>query len=106
MQANSSIQFVLNYIYVVKLTNFESTNLFRPVFVLNNSFQWLSFGKGLESDEGDSVGWQDFIVIGGIREGERQKSLLLQVGLVNAGEALDDDGASAEVTRFQRRVLA
>ena len=35
-----------------------------------------------------------------------QQTLLLQVGLVDSGKALDDDGAAAEMTWLQSRVLA
>ena len=38
--------------------------------------------------------------------GRRWTHLLLEVGLVDAGEGLDDDGDAAEVARLERRVLA
>ncbi len=46
------------------------------------------------------------VVVLGIGKGERQHALLLEVGLVDAGKALDDDGAAAKVAGLQRGVLA
>lgn len=46
------------------------------------------------------------VVVGGVGKGEGQQALLLQVGLVDAGKRLDDDGAGAQVARLQRGVLA
>ena len=82
------------------------SNLLGSVFVRDDGRQGFSFGKAGESDDGNSVGGKDLVVVGRVVEGQRQHALLLQVGLVDTGEALDDDGAPAEVTRFQRRVLA
>ena len=58
-----------------------------------------------ETLSGDLVAARDLIVVGLVDKCERDDTLLLQVGLVNTGERLGDDEASAEVTGLQSGVL-
>ena len=46
------------------------------------------------------------VVVSGVGEGDGQQALLLEVGLVDAGEGLDQHRASTQVARLQRGVLA
>ena len=50
----------------------------------------------MESDEADAVVLADAVVVVGIGEGEGQEALLLEVGLVDPGEAAGDDRGSAQ----------
>lgn len=59
----------------------------------------------LSAEEVDSVGGLDLVVVGGIGEGERKHTLLLQVGFVDTGKAASDDSKTAKVTRLQGGVL-
>merc|ERR1719423_429434 len=84
----------------------EKNFLSGTVFMLDDGLKWHSLREVLESDDGDSVGGLNLIVVGGVGKGEGKETLLLQVGLVDSREALDDDGAAAEMTWLQRSVLA
>ncbi|KUI59614.1 hypothetical protein VP1G_11144 [Cytospora mali] len=54
----------------------------------------------------DLVAGVDAVVVGLVGERQRDDALLLEVGLVDAGEGLADDDAGAEVPRLQGGVLA
>lgn len=47
----------------------------------------------------------DLVVVGGVSEGKRKHTLLLQVGLVDTGERTGDDGKTTEVARLESSVL-
>merc|ERR1719487_1488966 len=47
----------------------------------------------------------ELVVVGGLGEGERKHTLLLQVGLVDTGEGTGDDGKTTEVTGLESGVL-
>lgn len=49
--------------------------------------------------------WANTIVIGLILEGQRKKTLLLAVGLVNAGKRFGDDSTTAKETRLESSML-
>ncbi len=58
-----------------------------------------------QAQQADAVILLELVVVGRVREGQRQHALLLQVGLVDAGETLHDDGAAAQETGFHGGVL-
>ena len=66
----------------------------RAVGVVDDAGYGLAGGEGGEAEEADPVVLVDAVVVVGVAEGERQEALLLQVGLVDAGEAAGDDGRS------------
>ena len=45
------------------------------------------------------------VIVLGVHKHEGEHALLLQVGLVDAGKGLDNDGGAAKVAGLQRRVL-
>lgn len=47
----------------------------------------------------------DLVVVGGVSEGQRKHTLLLQVGLVDTSKAAGDDGKTTKVSGFQGGVL-
>jgi hypothetical protein len=47
----------------------------------------------------------DLVVVGGVAEGQRKHTLLLQVGLVNTSEGAGDDSETTEVTGLESGVL-
>ena len=47
----------------------------------------------------------DLVVVGGVGEGQRQHTLLLQVGLVDTSEGAGDDGQTTQVAGLQSGVL-
>ncbi len=65
------------------------------VLLLALDVQGLPGGEGGEAHNGDLVGGVDLVIVGRVVEGQAQHALLLQVGLVDAGKALDDDCATA-----------
>ena len=54
----------------------------------------------------DGVVGEDALVVGGVRELQREHTLLLQVGLGDAGERPHDHRDAVHVARLHRRVLA
>mmetsp|Transcript_36260 Transcript_36260/g.102163 ORF Transcript_36260/g.102163 Transcript_36260/m.102163 type:complete len:601 (-) Transcript_36260:497-2299(-) len=62
-------------------------------------------GELLQAHDAELVVRRHQLVVRGVGEHQRQHPLLLQVGLVDAGERLDDHGRAAEVPGLQRRVL-
>ena len=56
--------------------------------------------------QADTVVLPDAGVVRGVLEGEGQEVLLLQIGLVDAGEAAGDDRGTAQEAGGERRVLA
>ena len=59
-----------------------------------------------ETDDVDGVVDQDPLVVVGVREREREDTLLLEVRLVDPGEGTDDDRSPVHVPHLHRRVLA
>ena len=67
--------------------------------------------EGLEAEDADLVVRLHLVVVGLVVECEGEHALLLQVGLVDPGEGLDNDGPAAEepwlqCSVFTRRTLA
>jgi len=60
----------------------------------------------LEAAERDAVVARDAIVVSGVGEGKSKDTLLLEVALVDTGEAAGDDGDTAKMTRLKSSVLA
>lgn len=46
------------------------------------------------------------VVVGGVLESEREHALLLEVGLVDTGEALHDNGATTKMAGLKSSVFA
>jgi len=59
----------------------------------------------LQTKKTDLIVGLNFIVISRIREGQRQKTLLLQIRFVYTSETFDDNGAATKMTWFQGSVL-
>ena len=73
-----------------------------PTVIRCYSSSYPSRGEVGESVEGDGVIGLDLVVIGLVGEGEGKHTLLLQVGLVDAGERLGDNcGATQESGKFK-----
>ena len=51
----------------------------------------------VETNGGDFITSRNEVVIGLVGEGERDDTLLLQVGLVDTGKALDKDDAGSQI---------
>ena len=66
------------------------------VAVLDAAFHGLARGQVVQAHQADAVILLNPVVIGGIREGEGQQTLLLEVALVDAGKAADDDRRAAQ----------
>jgi hypothetical protein len=75
------------------------------VGVLGNHGQVLARSEGIKTQDIDLVGTLDPVVVLGVSEGEGKHTLLLQVGLVDTGEAADDDGKTTEETGLKGSVL-
>ena len=58
--------------------------------------------KGVQVENRDAVLFLNLVVVGRIHEGECEDALLLEVGLVDAGEALGEDDADVEIARSGR----
>src|SRR5690606_23081592 len=67
--------------------------LLTAVGVVEDGLHLLARLDGEDVHERDAVALADLLVVGGIREGEGKPALLLEVGLVDAGEGADDDRA-------------
>lgn len=59
----------------------------------------------LSAEDVDLVLRAELVVVGGVREGERKHTLLLQVGLVDTSEGAGNDGETAKVTGLESGVL-
>lgn len=59
----------------------------------------------LGAEQVNTVLGLDLLVVGGVGEGQRKHTLLLQVGLVDTGEGTGDDSETTEVTGLQSGVL-
>lgn len=59
----------------------------------------------LSAEEVDLVLGSDLLVVGGVNEGERKHTLLLQVGLVDTSEGTADDGETTEVAGLESGML-
>ena len=63
--------------------------------------QVLAGGELLQSENRDLVGSLDLVVVGLVLEPQGKHTLLLQVGLVDSGERLDDDGGTTQEPGFE-----
>ncbi len=79
---------------------------FEPSLWLNTSVKRLARREGREVREVDAIILLDLVVVGLVTEGEGEHALLLQVGLVDAGEALHQHSAYAQVARLHGGVFA
>lgn len=80
--------------------------LLLPVGVGDFAVDLLAGRQLLQIQQTDLVGRLNLVVVLRVREGQRQKPLLLEVRLVDARERLDDDGAAAQVAGLKGRVFA
>lgn len=71
---------------------------------VNTEGHGLADGK-LSAEKVNLVVGGDLVVVLGVGEGEREHTLLLQVGLVDTGEGAGDDGETAEVAGLESGVL-
>jgi hypothetical protein len=76
-----------------------------PVLGVHPHGDGLADGE-LGAHQVDLVLGLDLVVVFGVDEGQGQHALLLQVGLVDPGEASGDDGKAAEMSGFQSSVLS
>ena len=83
----------------------SATYIGSSVLVLGSERQVLARGKGLEASDVNLVGTLELVVVLGVNEGESEHALLLQVGLVDTGEAADDDGKTAEEAGLESGVF-
>lgn len=61
---------------------------------------YLAEGSELgDAGEGDLVVGSDLVVVSGVSEGKWEHTLLLEVGLVDSSEGLDDDGSSSKMSK-------
>ena len=63
-------------------------------------------GEVDEAVDGDAIPLTDRVVVGGVGEREGEHALLLEVGLVDAGERAGDHGAGAPEAGLHGGVLA
>ena len=77
------------------------------VGVVDNGRERLARGKLVEANNGNlgALGGNEVVVID-VGKGEGKQALLLEVCLVDAGKALDNDGAAAEVAWLEGSVFA
>lgn len=59
-----------------------------------------------DAGEGDLVVGADLVVISGVSEGKWEHTLLLEVGLVDSSEGLDDDGSSSKMSGLKSGVFS
>lgn len=64
-----------------------------------------SRGKRLDTAESNGIVSSDLVVVSGVHESEREHTLLLEVGLMDTSETLDNDGGTSEVTGLKSSVL-
>ena len=55
-----------------------------PVTVIQDTAELAPGGEGLETNDGDLVIWPHKVIVCLVVEGERQHTLLLQIGLMNS----------------------
>jgi hypothetical protein len=61
---------------------------------------YLAEGSELgDAGESDLVVGSDLVVVSGVSEGKWEHTLLLEVGLVDSSEGLDDDGSSSKMSK-------
>ena len=61
---------------------------------------YLAEGSELgDAGEGDLVVGSDLVVVSGVSKGKWEHTLLLEVGLVDSSEGLDDDGSSSKMSK-------
>ena len=84
----------------------EGNSLARAIRVVNGEVEVLAWREGRQALDIDAVVGTEFVVVSRVGEGKREHALLLEVGLVNAGKAADDDGQAAEEAGFESCVLA
>ena len=58
------------------------------------NLELLARGKAGEAQDGYLIAGSNLVVVGRVGKGQAQHALLLQIGLVNAGKALHDDGTT------------
>src|SRR2546427_608271 len=75
------------------------------VGLMNGDAHRLARRQSLQPRHADPVGLLDLVVVLGIGEGQGQDALLLQIGLMNAGEALRDDDLHPQEPRRHGCVL-
>src|SRR5688572_20835029 len=78
----------------------------RPVGVTDAALDGLAGGQARQADQAQAVVLADPVVVGRILERQREQPLLLEVRLVDAGEAARDDGGAAQQARAEGGVLA
>lgn len=66
------------------------------VGVVDGALDGLVGGEVCQVCEADAVVLLDEVVVGGVPEREGKEALLLEVGLVDAGEAAGYDGSASE----------
>merc|ERR1712004_643836 len=64
------------------------------VSVRQHAVQGHAWGEGLQSNNGNPVVGLNQLIVSLVVESQRQHTLLLQVGLVDPGKGLDDDGSA------------
>jgi len=75
--------------------------------VVGDSAGNLAEGSELsDAGEGDLVVGSDLVVISGVSKGKWEHTLLLEVGLVDSSEGLDDDGSSAKMSGLKSSVFS
>lgn len=84
----------------------EGNVLLRPVLVVEHHLDLGSLSKRLDANEVDVIRRLHSVVVGRVLEHEGKETLLLQVGLVDAGERASDDGVATEETGLERGVLS
>ena len=71
----------------------------------NDHLNGLTGGKILKANKGDLVGGVDLVVVLGVDEVKGQKTLLLQVGLVDTSKGLGNDGETTKVSGLKSSML-
>ena len=91
-------------LFVVAVLGFEAFLL--AVGVGEFDGHVLARGEILQTENGDAILFLDLVVVGRVHEGQRQHALLLEVGLVDAGQALGEHHANAQIAGFHGGVFA
>lgn len=76
------------------------------ILALDENLEVLTGREGVKADDRKLVGTLDLVIVLRVGEPEREKTLLLAVGLVDTGERTGDDGAGTEETGLKSGVLA
>ena len=66
----------------------------------------LTRSKLVEAEDRDAILFLDLVVVRRVDEGQCEHALLLEVGLVDASQALGEHDANAQITRFHSGVFA